>query len=195
MESTISLQEEDNVVYSPVKQAILSPSNLDLSRITTHEQERCEFMLENTLSSPLALQNNFNKTFDFSTKTPQNNQNNDEDEIVYERNNLDSSTERSALDFSILPQSNQICNNDDEIVDEENVLFESIGHKLAKLICEKDSKKSLPLLSVICDVTSRSKAEMILGRTIGRREWGKARRHAIFPGAGEPVEQNFWKHH
>ena len=36
---------------------------------------------------------------------------------------------------------------------------------------------------------------MIVGRTIGRREWGKARRHAIFPGAGEPVEQNFWKHH
>ena len=177
--------EESNIIYSPIKQstfideepnvtyknkaAAICPSNLDISRITVHEQERSEFLYENNTlnTSPLRLQSHLHETKESS---------------------------RSALDFSIVPQSNQ-NNNEDEMVNEERLLIECMGNELAKLIYEKGSKDSIPLLSIICNDMNRSKAEMIVGRTIGRREWGKARRHSIFPGAGELVERNFWRNH
>ena len=86
------------------------------------------------------------------------------------------------------PSKNQKMN-------EKRTIAECIGDEMLKIICSKDSKKSIPLLSICCTVTNLQKAQMMIGRKIGKREWTKAKMHAIFPGPGEPLYKNFWVNH
>ena len=82
-----------------------------------------------------------------------------------------------------------------EYINEERTLVECMGDELLKIIRSKDSKESIPLLSICCNITNRAKAEMMIGREIGKREWSKAKMHSVFPGPGEPLCKNFWVNH
>ena len=171
------------------EEPLICLSNLDISKITNKDnddhQDRSSFH-ESTilLNSPLKLARSSNDKNSphhsplMSTSAPK----------------VINDTSRSYLHFSIASQPNQNISNDENI-NEECLLVESIGIEMAKIICKKDPKESIPLLSIVCNLMNCSKAESIIGRTIGRREWAKARKHAIFPGAGEPFEMNFWKNH
>ena len=176
---------------------LISLSNLDISKIVTDtttriskqpnnvpsNQDQSVLCQSNILGSPVKLLSSNANSSSSSSKvtissTPKIND------------------DRSQLHFSIASQPTSQRNyNKNESINEEHILTESMGTELAKVICRKDNKKTIPLLSIICNLMERSKAEIIIGRTIGTREWTKARKHAIFPGAGEPFEMNFWKNH
>lgn len=171
------------------EEPLICLSNLDISKITNKDnddhQDRSSFH-ESTilLNSPLKLARSSN---DKNSPHPSPLMSTSAPKVIND-------TSRSYLHFSIASQPNQNISNDENI-NEECLLVESIGIEMAKIICKKDPKESIPLLSIVCNLMNCSKAESIIGRTIGRREWAKARKHAIFPGAGEPFEMNFWKNH
>ena len=164
---------------------VIGLSKLDISQIVavTHNQNQSKLRQSNILDSPVKLPSSNTNS---SSSSPLVN-------ISSPPKIID---DRSQLHFSIASQPTTSQRNyNNEIINEEHILAESMGTELAKVIGKKDSKKSIPLLSIICKLMERSKAEIIIGRTIGSREWRKARRHAIFPGAGEPFEITFWKKH
>ena len=207
-ESSIMFQEESSTFIHPSPitnkfgnkedEASLLLSNLDISKISNKEdndddhQDRSllhnEFATSVLLNTPLrhASINNNNSTTSLPTSSLISTS-----IVVPEK-----ARSRSRLHlFSVATSYDQNNRDREENINEKSVLAESMGNELAKIICEKKPRDSIPLLSIICNLMDRPKAESMIGRTVGRREWGKAKRHSIFPGAGEPFEKNFWTNH
>ena len=88
-------------------------------------------------------------------------------------------------------------NSDDDetmTVDVEEVLSLPVAARLALLVNKKSPRHAIQYLSIFCDVgMSKEEAENLIKRKIQHREWEKAKKHALYPGAGEPAMNNFWK--
>ena len=88
-------------------------------------------------------------------------------------------------------------NSDDDetmTVDVEEVLSLSVAARLALLVNKKSPRHAIQYLSIFCDVgMSKEEAENLIKRKIQHREWEKAKKHALYPGAGEPAMNNFWR--
>ena len=67
-----------------------------------------------------------------------------------------------------------------------------IGNNIG-LICGQKKKEGMlpstwqPLMAVAAEITSRERMESLVDGKISQGEWSNARKHAIFPGAGEAI--------
>ncbi len=83
------------------------------------------------------------------------------------------------------------CPFDSEQIKNRRLL--EIGKEVATFSCQRKGKHARPLMSFFVDKMFRSEAHSLIGRKISKKEWTLARKHRLYPGVGNPVEDFFQK--
>ena len=83
------------------------------------------------------------------------------------------------------------CPFDSEQIKNHHLL--ETGKEVATFSCQRKGKHARPLISFFADKMSRSEACSLIGRKISKKEWTLARKHRLYPGVGNPVEDFFQK--
>lgn len=78
---------------------------------------------------------------------------------------------------------------------EEEILALEVAAQVASIVRRKTPKQAVQFLSLYCAAgLSRSDAAKLINRPVKKGEWARAKKYALYPGAGEPVKKETSHH-